>query len=407
MTKARELSELAHLTSVSGTTATVDGTIVATTFTGDGSSLTGVGTFKPTSVTGATPSLNVGTFNFFDHGTTTANTTVSFSSVPTNANWRYTYSPGVASGYSFSDISKASSEFVVNNATNGATALAESAGIYFKPDGLKFWIVGHNSDAVHAFTLSTAWDVSTASSDSASFSVASQETAPFALTFKPDGTMFFVGGNSDALYSYTLTTAWDISTASHSQTKSVTGPARGVFDVTFSPDGYKAWMILNDNRVWYCTLSTAWSLSTMSITSTYNNFVAQGEVHNFLWNNDGTKCFITQVNSFAAYSFTASTPYDISSSNLSNPTRADFKTSGGQNSRKQGIAFSNDGKLFYTVGDEDLLLQYNTGVASSLTLPTSITNPPSLIPLIGKTAVYEFFTLNGGTTVKLIGEEIV
>ena len=371
-----------------------------------GAALTGISTepFKFAAATGATPALNVGASNFFDSGTLTANTAPTFTSVPTTANWRYSFVSGVASGYSFSDVSKVSNEFVVNNSTNGATALTESAGMYFKPDGLKLWIVGHSSDTVHAFTLSTAWDISTASYDNVSYSVASQENAPFALTFKPDGTMFFMGGNSDALYSYNLSTAWDISTASYSQTKSVTGPARGVFDIIFKPDGLKAWLILNDNRVWYCTLSTAWSLSTMSITSTYNNFVNEGQPHNFLWNPDGTKCFITQLGSFAAYSFIASTPYDVSSSNLSNATRADFKTSGGQNSRKSGIAFGNDGKFFYTVGDEDVLLQYNTGLAATLTLPSSVVGTVSAFNL-GNRVTYTFFTSNSGTAVNLIAED--
>ena len=43
--------------------------------------------FNPVAVTGATPSLDVGSYNFFNNGTITANTTVSFASVPTNAKW--------------------------------------------------------------------------------------------------------------------------------------------------------------------------------------------------------------------------------------------------------------------------------------------------------------------------------
>ena len=42
MTKARELSELANLMSASGTTATVAGTLAATTLTGNGAGITGL-----------------------------------------------------------------------------------------------------------------------------------------------------------------------------------------------------------------------------------------------------------------------------------------------------------------------------------------------------------------------------
>jgi hypothetical protein len=68
------------------------------TTTGDGSGLTGVDSFKPVAVSGATPSLDVGSYNFFSQGALTANTTVSFASVPTNANWRYSFKPSRLSG---------------------------------------------------------------------------------------------------------------------------------------------------------------------------------------------------------------------------------------------------------------------------------------------------------------------
>ena len=392
------------------------GTIAGGVFSGSGAGLTSVPssavtgltpTFNPASVTGATPSLNLGSYNFFDNGTLTADTTVSFTNVPTNARWSYSAVIGASSGYSFSAVTKSPNEFVVNNAITGATAITSATDMYFKPDGLKVFIVCTASDSVHAFTLSTAWDITTASYDSVFYNTSSQEIAPLSLSFKPDGTMMFVGGNSDALYRYNLSTAWDVSTASHHSTR--TTSAKGVYHVTFKPDGTQAWMTLNDNKVYLCTMTTAWDLSTMTITGTYNNFVSQGTPHNFLWNANGTVGFNVQENSFAAYSYAASTPYDITtlSTVLDSTVLKDGDGVTGANVQKNGIAFGNSGKYFYTVGSVDqTIYQYNTVVLSNITFPSSLVSSPTEALAFNKRATYDFYTTDGGTTVNLIGEEI-
>src|SRR6056297_1986013 len=57
------------------------------------------GGFSPTTVSGASQSLDLGDFNFFDAGTLTADTTVSFTNVPTEARWTWTAEQSAASGY--------------------------------------------------------------------------------------------------------------------------------------------------------------------------------------------------------------------------------------------------------------------------------------------------------------------
>jgi len=76
-------------------------------------------------------------------------------------------------------------------------------GLFFKDDGTKMYVVGRANDSVYQYILSTAWDVSTASYDSVSFSVASQDTSPTGLFFKTDGTkMYVVGSTNDTVYQY-------------------------------------------------------------------------------------------------------------------------------------------------------------------------------------------------------------
>ena len=77
--------------------------------------------------------------------------------------------------------------------------------IFFKPDGLSMFVIGSTNDTVFQYTLSTAWDISTASYASKSFVVATQEPTPLGFWFKPDGlVMYVVGSSSDTVSQYTL-----------------------------------------------------------------------------------------------------------------------------------------------------------------------------------------------------------
>jgi hypothetical protein len=77
--------------------------------------------------------------------------------------------------------------------------------VSFNSDGTNMFVVGTANDQVHKYTLSTGFDVSTASF-SQSFSVASQETMPQGLAFNADGTkMFVIGRNEDLVLQYSST----------------------------------------------------------------------------------------------------------------------------------------------------------------------------------------------------------
>ena len=66
------------------------------------------------------------------------------------------------------------------------------------------YIIGNNTDAVSQYSLSTAWDISTASYDSISFSVSNEDSFPLSLKFKPDGTkMYIIGYTGSTIFQYT------------------------------------------------------------------------------------------------------------------------------------------------------------------------------------------------------------
>jgi DNA-binding beta-propeller fold protein YncE len=70
-------------------------------------------------------------------------------------------------------------------------------GLAFKPDGSQLYVVGTTNDNVYQYGLSTAFDVSTASF-SQSFDVSPQDGFPSGLVFKPDGSQLYVVGSGNA-----------------------------------------------------------------------------------------------------------------------------------------------------------------------------------------------------------------
>jgi DNA-binding beta-propeller fold protein YncE len=166
-------------------------------------------------------------------------------------------------------------------------------GLFFKPDGTKMYICGLSGDEVNEYNLSVAWDVSTASFVQL-FSILSQENISQGLFFKPDGTkMYITGSAGDSVYEYSLSTPWDISTASYVQNFSVATEGTYPNDIFFKDDGKKMYIVdLISDSVNEYDLSTAWDISTASFLQSYSVITEEGSVSGFFFKPDGTQFFI-------------------------------------------------------------------------------------------------------------------
>ena len=116
-------------------------------------------------------------------------------------------------------------------------------GLFFKPDGTSMYIVGWQRDTVYRYTLAVPWDVSTAVFVQ-SISVNAQEDLPTGLFFKPDGLkMYVIGQTGDDVNEYNLSTAWNISTAVFVQSFSISSKEFDSSAVFFKPDGTKMYIV--------------------------------------------------------------------------------------------------------------------------------------------------------------------
>jgi len=119
------------------------------------------------------------------------------------------------------------------------------ADVAFNNDGTKMYVISENLDIVDQYSLSSAFDISTASYDSVSFNVSGEEGGPAGVAFNNNGTkMYIIGYVGDEVNQYTLSTGFNISTASYdSLSFSTLAQAPNPFGITFNNDGTKMYIL--------------------------------------------------------------------------------------------------------------------------------------------------------------------
>jgi len=237
-------------------------------------------------------------------------------------------------------------------------------GLFFKSDGTKMYMCGLSNDKVFQYSLSVAYDVSTASYDGISLNILSQDNDPSALTFSPTGNiMYMVGDTNNTIYQYPLATSWDLSTALYTQrTISVGSQDMSPSDVFFKPDGTKMYMLGDSaNAVYQYTLSTSWNLSTATYDSvSYSVSGQETQPTGFFFKSDGTKMYVTGQASGKVFEYHLSTAWDISTSSY-----VQSFTVSGQVTIERALSFSSDGANMYVVDytGTDSVYQYSLSTA--------------------------------------------
>ena len=186
------------------------------------------------------------------------------------------------------------------------------------------YMVGSNSDTVFQYSLSPGFDLSSASFDSVSFDLSSEDTAPQGITFNNDGTkMFMVGSTNDTVFQYSLSPGFDLTSAS--------------FD-------------------------------SVSFDVSSEDTVPQGLAFNF----NGTKMFMVGSTNDAVFQYSLSPGFDLTSASFDSIS-FDVST---EDTQPRGIAFNNDGTQLYMVGNSnDAVFQYSLDVNPISTSFTSASVP--------------------------------
>jgi len=267
-------------------------------------------------------------------------------------------------------------------------------GLAFNNDGTKMFVVGDTGNDINSYTLSTGFDLSTATfndinGDGSGFDISGQEATPQYIKFNNDGTKMFVSGNSgDDINVYTLSTGFDLSTATFND---INGDGSG-FDVSdqdeatrgfaFNNDGTIMYYIGNtDNDIYVYTLSTGFDLSTATfndINGDGSGFDISGQEtvpRGLTFNNDGTKMFVVGDNGNDINEYTLSVGFDLTST-VTHVGEFDISD---QETNPQGIAFNTTGTKMFIVGNVgNDINEYTLSCAFKVTSSGKCEEPPKI-----------------------------
>ena len=249
-----------------------------------------------------------------------------------------------------------------------SSILAEAGitGLQFSPDGTKFYMTGTAADKLWQWNLSTPWTLDFSVAADTVVSLTTAEGMSYTtmtargIEFNSDGTRLFIGNYSmDGIYSYELTTGYDISTIVKSSGRFAKIGSFGmdprIFSIsgspivynpagyqhgssaywqgwTFDSSGNNIYMIIDgtsvaaeltgglgsNSSIHKIPLDSPWVTSNMPdhysfqfITSNPHSPINETNPTAFWTNDTGTKAFLVGKTADTIVQMAMSTPYDI------------------------------------------------------------------------------------------------
>jgi len=250
----------------------------------------------------------------------------------------------------------ATASFVRSTPTTGS---AQPRALFFSSDGLSVYMTDGQSYTVREYSLGSAWNISSFTFV-ASVPVSAAETSPYGISFKPDGTkMYIAGSNSDRVHGYSLSTPWRVSTATYAGIGASTPKIGDMTDIQFKSDGTKLYKVENSGVFMReYSLSTPWDLTTTTLASSFSlSDIGAYAIGGFMFKDDGTKMYVARYNTLHTYSL--GTPWDISTAVYLQPLTDIYKINE-PDVLTWALSFKTDGTKMYVHGWQyDNVYEYN------------------------------------------------
>lgn len=239
-----------------------------------------------------------------------------------------------------------------------------SEGIFLNSDGTKMYFVGFGTDEVEEFRLTIPWNISSAVWIR-KFSVAAKDVTPRGFYLRSDGVKMYIGGDDGkTVDEYTLGIPWNVSTAVYAGEKAVAADGPGVaylHNPYFKPDGTKMYFFGirtgGGGRIFYYTLSSAWDITSASYVS--ETTVDENNAGGIFMSSDGVNVFIAGDTFNKFWKYTLSTPWDITTISAGAYILMDnYET------HCDEVWFNSEGTRMYVAGYiNDLIWQFNLSTA--------------------------------------------
>ena len=271
--------------------------------------------------------------------------------------------------------------------SSDATGLRQ---INFKPDGKIMYVTNRENDdtsevdSVKQYSLSTPFDISTATLSSST--TLTNIDKPHAIHFKTDGkVMYVVDNGSLTIEQYNLTTAWDTSTLVYDDNFTISDEDQ-LRSLAFKYDGTKMYVTGNETEViQQFTLSTPWDVASATKDSTESSALTGKEDNprSIQFNSDGTIFYIGGNGSDSIHKYTLSTPWDVSTLEFSQSYSFSAQVSSSGNSIMAGFIFTANFTKLYITQDTDsrqsqtgvnTVYEYSVACAETITCLDASTN---------------------------------
>lgn len=240
---------------------------------------------------------------------------------------------------------------------------------YFRDDGLMYYVSNRSTRDMRQYSLTVPYDLSTQTLVYEYIDIITV-APPVGFTFKPDGTKLYIGTSATGYYlhQFTLSTAWDLSTA--------TDDSLGAFStnhyaggLSFNSDGTEL-LIAYTDRIRKFTLSSAWDLSTISTEHT-EHLTTINSAYGGNMTSDGR--FILTFSGGTHYLYKLYSPFDLASGYILKDTWVTGITT-------DGGCISQDGS-HVIITDRAITTRYSFKIPKGIGLTTKVINSESNLPL--------------------------
>ena len=228
-------------------------------------------------------------------------------------------------------------------------------GLTFNPTGSKMYIIGTDNDNVVEYDLSTNFNITTAVFLQ-NFSVNTQDATPNGVTFNNTGSkMYVLGRQNNKVYEYDLSINYDVSTSVFLQDFSVNTQDTAPFDLFFKPDGTKMYIAGVTNSKIYEYDLTAFNISTCVFNQDFSVATQDTSPAGVYFSTDGTKMYFVGQQNDKVYQYTLSSAFDISTASY----LQEFSVSA-QDIIPTGLFFKSNGfKMYVSGNNNDKVFEYD------------------------------------------------
>ena len=252
-------------------------------------------------------------------------------------------------------------------------------GVAFSNDGAKMFVVGWDGRNIHEYTLTTPFDLS-AVTYVGSFDISSYDSNPTGMAFSNDGSKMFIvdGGDVNDISEYTLSIPFNVASAAHAHSFNVTSQDTVPTGMAFSNDGAKMFVVDDGgNDISEYTLSIPFNVTSAAFADvTFPVSDQDTKPEGMAFSNDGAKMFVVDDGGNDISEYTLSIPFNVTTARFVHSFNVTE-----QETFPRGVAFSNDGAKMFVVGNQKMNInEYTLSSVYPIVIDTALARVTSTTP---------------------------